>query len=144
MKPPRLLMSGHGWDPPDKEWLEHQCITLGKSRNALHLETGAHWCTVSEWLEGAGIPSRDERLYQASGSDSPFWKGGCWATAHKQARQVMLEAAIPKVCADCGTSIGYIGVHHLDGNENNNALDNLQYLCKSCHKLLHPRKENKR
>ena len=146
MKAPKKYGQGTGsrWSSPDKEWLEHQYLVLRKSINAIHVETGAHWETVTEWLRVVGIPSqRDARHRQSSGDESPSWKGGKWWGYHKQARLAMQQLPeIPKSCAHCGIDSREfdIVVHHKDGNETNNTLENLQYLCYSCHKIVHPEK----
>jgi len=44
---------------------------------------------------------------------------------------------LKKVCARCGTTKGTLEIHHKDGNRNNNARSNLEYLCRSCHRKLH-------
>ena len=32
---------------------------------------------------------------------------------------------------------GYMDIHHIDGNPQNNYLANLRILCKSCHAIIH-------
>ena len=41
-----------------------------------------------------------------------------------------------KICTKCGSDYNII-VHHKDLNRNNNNLDNLMIICRSCHMKLH-------
>lgn len=45
------------------------------------------------------------------------------------------------VCEICGKE-GFLEVHHIDRNRDNNERDNLQILCPKCHKDQHPRKRD--
>ena len=50
--------------------------------------------------------------------------------------------AVKKACERCGKTRCKLHVHHKDENPMNNAPENLQSLCASCHRLLHsPRYE---
>lgn len=40
-------------------------------------------------------------------------------------------------CEKCGTEEGQLDMHHIDFDENNNELDNLMCLCRSCHMKIH-------
>lgn len=46
-------------------------------------------------------------------------------------------------CVICGYS-GFLEVHHIDRNRDNNNRDNLQILCSLCHKEQHPRKRDEK
>lgn len=50
--------------------------------------------------------------------------------------KILDEAGVERVCAKCGSTSGMC-THHVDGNHNNNSLNNLQWLCMSCHGRLH-------
>lgn len=137
------------WEPPDKEWLEHQYITLEKPIGALRKEVGAHWDTIAEWLWDAQIPQRTKAETQAiharnvSANSNPNWKGGySEGYIHKLARRVLEDAGVPEVCSWCGqepiAGIGRKGVleaHHKDHVRWNNVPENLCYLCHTCHDL---------
>jgi 5-methylcytosine-specific restriction endonuclease McrA len=49
-----------------------------------------------------------------------------------QVYRELSKANLPQRCSSCGAEKGLI-VHHLDGNHANNALENLEVLCRSCH-----------
>lgn len=56
----------------------------------------------------------------------------CWMTAHYHARKI----CPPTPCEKCGSE-HRTDVHHKDMNWKNNAQDNLQRLCRSCHIKAH-------
>ena len=50
--------------------------------------------------------------------------------------KILDEAGVERMCAKCGLTSG-ICTHHIDGDHNNNLINNLQWLCMSCHGKLH-------
>lgn len=52
--------------------------------------------------------------------------------SHFWARQIKGRGA----CENCGSNTN-VDVHHKDGNVQNNDIQNLMWLCRSCHKHLH-------
>lgn len=40
-------------------------------------------------------------------------------------------------CEECGTKEGMLDIHHIDFDPNNNELNNLMCLCRSCHMKIH-------
>lgn len=40
-------------------------------------------------------------------------------------------------CQICGLQLKNLDVHHYDNNHNNNDVENLIPVCKSCHRLIH-------
>ena len=63
--------------------------------------------------------------------------GTSWMTVHYHARQLLPSGS----CEICGSNKN-VDVHHKDGNPQNNSLDNLQRVCRSCHsKIHHPAKK---
>ena len=63
------------------------------------------------------------------GADSPKWKGG-------PVNQTYHRAVTRERCARCG-AMENLGVHHKDFDHYNNAPENLQALCVSCHMTVH-------
>lgn len=51
---------------------------------------------------------------------------------------ILDEAGVERRCVECGAVDG-LCVHHIDGNHGNDSLDNLQWMCMSCHSRLHAR-----
>lgn len=60
--------------------------------------------------------------------------------AHQTAVNIMNLSDLPKICSLCGGK-GKLDVHHKDGNYQNNDMENLTYLCRSCHMKQHRRKQ---
>jgi len=72
-------------------------------------------------------------------ADAKHRGGQSWATVHHHARKLLPSGP----CEVCGRANAK-DVHHLDHNPQNNAITNLQRLCRSCHTKLHrPRKSCK-
>lgn len=76
----------------------------------------------SRVCEGAAFASRPKKANPG------------WMTAHHHARNIKPTGP----CERCG-AIKKTDVHHKDGNWRNNALDNLERLCRSCHVKHHKR-----
>lgn len=55
-----------------------------------------------------------------------------WANAHTTARKINELLLHKEVCELCGSDKN-LDIHHIDGNWQNNNLDNLMCLCRSCH-----------
>lgn len=47
---------------------------------------------------------------------------------------------LKKKCTKCGTTSGQLDINHKDGNRNNNNRSNLNYMCRSCHRSMHAKK----
>lgn len=59
-------------------------------------------------------------------------RGTSWMAVHQYARLLKPTGS----CERCGSNRN-VDVHHIDGNPQNNSLDNLQRLCRSCHIKAH-------
>ncbi len=71
------------------------------------------------------------KLY--SGPNHTFWKNGIRAY-----RKILLRSDKKIFCRLCETEdYRILAVHHIDEDRNNNALDNLTWLCHNCHYLIH-------
>jgi DNA (cytosine-5)-methyltransferase 1 len=64
-----------------------------------------------------------------------------WATAHHTARKINELILKKDSCEICG-STQHLDIHHIDGDWQNNNLDNLMCLCRSCH-TKHERNKDK-
>jgi 5-methylcytosine-specific restriction endonuclease McrA len=47
---------------------------------------------------------------------------------------------LEKKCAKCGTKSGQLDIDHKDGNRKNNNRSNLRYMCRSCHRKMHAKR----
>lgn len=59
-----------------------------------------------------------------------------YGTRHESARNIVSLTKGIKKCEICGEA-NNLDVHHKDGNYNNNSIDNLIVLCRSCHMKTH-------
>jgi 5-methylcytosine-specific restriction endonuclease McrA len=90
--------------------------------------------------------------------DTGHWTGKLWNKdrtlksieeySSKMARRKKLISIRGYKCEGCGVSdwLGHellIEVHHIDGNNKNNQIDNLQLLCPNCHSIT-PNFRNKK
>ena len=53
-----------------------------------------------------------------------------------RARAAVMNGGVQLSCAICG-GLEMIEIHHIDRDITNNSLNNLQPLCKNCHKQVH-------
>jgi hypothetical protein len=60
-----------------------------------------------------------------------------WSNTHTTARIINDLFLKKDKCELCGKDNGRLDIHHKDNNENNNNLDNLMCLCRSCHMKVH-------
>ena len=66
------------------------------------------------------------------GNKHPLWKGG---KAAYRAKAIAEKGAECEVCGFDDERA--IVVHHIDGDRQNNDIDNLQVLCANCHMIAH-------
>lgn len=59
-----------------------------------------------------------------------------WGAAHSTARKINQLILNKTECELCGKKTK-LDIHHIDNNESNNNLNNLQALCRSCHMKAH-------
>jgi hypothetical protein len=74
-----------------------------------------------------------DRICMAQAFDAkPTKENPGWVTAHYHARKMIEKES----CAICGKQ-NHLDVHHEDGDFRNNAVNNLQVLCRGCHTHEH-------
>lgn len=59
-----------------------------------------------------------------------------WSNTHSTARIINNLFLHKDKCEKCGKT-GKLDIHHIDENPNNNNLENLMCLCRSCHMKIH-------
>lgn len=66
------------------------------------------------------------------------WLGVCHRdrTVQHQNQRALEEADVLYECNECGTTED-LEIHHIDGDNRNGQVNNLQYLCSLCHKTIH-------
>jgi hypothetical protein len=137
MKAPVKYMQGKRvrYEKPDKEWLEHQYVTLGKTTPQISREFGiAYWATLCSWLRDAGIEKRsaEERgkrhSRKMSGKGNPAYRNG---TSQGYQKRKLRKAVPDEVCGWCG-SIENVQIHHIDHDRDNANIENLMWLCYHC------------
>jgi len=73
------------------------------------------------------------RNKQFSGIKHPNWRGG----EHTYPR-LMKEYGVQPICKHCGIKDRRVLIiHHLDHDRKHNTKDNLTWLCRNCHYLIH-------
>ncbi|OGD56953.1 hypothetical protein A2V71_03110 [Candidatus Berkelbacteria bacterium RBG_13_40_8] len=74
-----------------------------------------------------------ENKNKRNSENSPNWNGG--ETIY---RAIMDRTEVKKECVKCKIKDErLLVVHHKDRNRKNNGIDNLEYLCRNCHYLMH-------
>ena len=71
----------------------------------------------------ADLATQDERSHRDS-------------KLRRTAAKALEQAGAPRKCVVCGAATE-IHVHHIDGYELHNHLENLRYVCKWCHHVVH-------
>lgn len=61
-----------------------------------------------------------------------------WVNGIRSYRNIIKRSKILQVCTDCGLiDKRVLIVHHIDHNRTNNSINNLMWLCRNCHYLIH-------
>lgn len=140
MKAPIKYVTSGGltrYDWPDAEWLNDQYWVQDKSAQQIAGKFGMDSTTIRRWMDALGVPRRTPSEVKA-GSRNPNWvdgftEGRNYHRAH--ARKVLREAGVPRVCVWCRKEEDYLAVHHKNHNSGDHRLENLEYMCRTCHNL---------
>ena len=129
------------WNPPNWRWLDREYTWLRKSATQIAQEVGTGPKVVIKWLKGVGITPRTISQSQQvrRSREYPHLEGEpSLRTCRRHAEEALQAAGITMDCAVCdiGSEDAWIEVHHVDGDERNNTLENLQWLCRSCHWIV--------
>lgn len=91
----------------------------------------------------ADISGKNNPMYGRRGELAPSYIDGRNKYKGDRYRRIMLANTYP-VCELCGEeNINNLHVHHKDKNRKNNTLDNLMWVCSSCHNnIIHKRERD--
>ena len=79
----------------------------------------------------------DRKYYQGHKEKWLTQEGFDVGNAHSKARRIARQANIAKICISCKYDGPSLEIHHKDFDPFNNLIENLEYLCKRCHKDIH-------
>lgn len=82
--------------------------------------------------KGISQPHNPAHLF---GKQNPFYRTGLWTKELQDFKRCLNS------CQECGDSEN-LDIHHKDGNRENNLLENLTVLCRSCHMRIDNRIKN--
>jgi thymidylate synthase (FAD) len=167
------FVKGQHWRPPQKhwqrEWLEQQYVTLGRSSGDIAAECGCTDGNIMHWLRKHGIArrtiseARKLKHWGVSGADNPmhgktgalnprFVDGSSPERQRMYARgegRAFIRAVLGRDgyhCRRCGTPNSgrkSLHVHHVKPWAGNAALrldpNNAVTLCRPCHQWVHSR-----
>lgn len=94
----------------------------------------------------ADVSGENNPMYMRRGELAPSYKDGRNSFAGEKYRKMLLASGRRQECEVCKTTSN-LCVHHIDGDHNNNVLDNLMWVCYKCHNSIkhpHERDENGR
>lgn len=105
-----------------------------------------HCCGKDVYRTPKYINASKSKKYFCNKSCQTLWRNqefsgqrhNNWKNGEASYRNIMKRAEIEAVCKFCGTKDDrVIVVHHKDKNRQNNVLENLVWLCRNCHYLVH-------
>ncbi len=165
--PSTQFQKGQHWRPHkshwDKEWLEREYITNGRSAADIAPSEGCKENNIIFWLHKHGIPRRTvtevrrAKHWGSPGAKNPMWNGGTSSERQLFGNSPEWKSAIRQVygrdhktCQRCGrkqTLRRLFHVHHrisFKESELRTNLDNLVVLCSKCHHWVHSRANKNR
>lgn len=126
------------------EGMKGNKFAKGAKPNKTSFKKGQHFSLKTEFKKGQKLSEETKRRIKENnskywlgkkGTKHPAWKGGISSNSYsddwtKTLRRAVRERDnyICQICSKYGD-----GVHHIDYNKQNDDLNNLIVLCKSCH-----------
>lgn len=132
------------WSPPDDEWLTYHYWTLEKSTNQIARELGCRSGIVLAWMDASTVRVRsrmeqdDRHSVRMLGNGNPAYRHGTGrGSSSRRCRKKLWASNKPEECGWCGVSPAEerLEAHHKNHNRRDEALKNLGWLCRNCHKL---------
>jgi ribosomal protein S14 len=144
----------------DKEWLENEYVTNGRSAKDIADSEGCTENNILFWLRKHSIPCRSmsairkEKHWGASGENNPMWNGGTSSERQTFTNSLEWAWAIRKIygrdnktCQRCGRKqtkrFRKFHIHHRVSFREKDLrlnIDNLVLLCAKCHHWVHSNK----
>lgn len=94
-------------------------------------------------LHHADVSGENNPMFMRRGEQAPSYIDGRTAFPGDRYRKMLLASGRKQECEVC-KSTSNLCVHHVDGDHNNNVLENLIWVCYKCHNIVkHPRERDK-
>lgn len=123
------------WELSCRRRINRECIWCGKSFTTHPCQVKNNHGKLCSRKCRDKYNSKYNKLYYIP-ENHPRWKGGGENYHRTIANKIYREFNILVLCDICGT-FEDMCIHHKDGNVENNNIDNLRALCRSCHTKLH-------
>lgn len=103
-------------------------------------------CGKEAWKAQRALKNSKSQKFFCSKSCQTKWRNSVfigekhanWCGGEFTYHRVMAEHKIPAVCHSCGIiDRRVLVIHHLDRNRKHNTIENLMWLCRNCHHLIH-------
>ena len=83
----------------------------------------------------ADVSGENNPMFMRRGEQAPAYIDGRKSFKGEKYRKILLASGRKQECEACKTTSN-LCVHHIDGNHNNNVLDNLVWVCYKCHNSI--------
>lgn len=123
------------WHITKKDREPKRLLKIIGKKAANNAET-KHFCQYCS-KEFFDSPSRKRKYCSKACVNKPI--KAIWKAKFTTVRKNMIARGMLKCCQKCGYNEvpKILGIHHVDGNRENNELNNLMILCPICHSLEH-------